>query len=214
MGQSGIWVDHTAHLLHFGGHHYPCDRDIEALALWRGHALLLSSDTDCLSLWDSEGLIRTTRVGVYPQDMAISGDRAYVCGGADGAVHLVELPCLEESASYSVPGMTERICARGNAAHLLTLMAEPEVHTRLLRLDLDTGSHQEAARFAGIPGALTADESGLWVGVSELVLHLPWGAGQPDMTIEGISLARQIEVQATGVLITDGLEDRSILIRT
>ena len=58
MQDSGWWIDHRTHMLHHGTHCFPCDREIEAMAVWRGHALLLSSDTDCLSLWDEEGLIR------------------------------------------------------------------------------------------------------------------------------------------------------------
>ena len=87
-------VDNAAHLLHFGGRAFPCDREIVAARPWQGHALLLSADTDCLSLWDADGLIRTARVGVYPQDMALSAEAAWVCGGADGKLHVLTLPTL------------------------------------------------------------------------------------------------------------------------
>ena len=167
MWQADIRVDNEAHVLHFDGHDFPCDRDVEAVKRWQDHALLLSSDTDCLSLWDKDGLVRLARVGVYPQDVAVFGDRAVVCGGADGRLHLLTLPDLYEAADYPVPGMPERLSLRGDNAWVLTLLPEPEVHTLLLTLDLTTGHWQEIRRFSGIPEAITADERGLWVAVSE-----------------------------------------------
>ena len=174
MWQTDLRVDNDTHVLHFRGHDFPCDRDVEAVQHWEGHALLLSSDTDCLSLWDEEGLIRTARVGVYPQDVAVSGNTAVVCGGADGRLHLLSLPDLFETAAYPVPGMPERLCLRGDKALVLTLLPEPEVHTMLLTLDLVTGKWMELRRFSGIPEAITADERCLWVAVSEGAVRLPF----------------------------------------
>ena len=148
------WVDDAAHLLHFCGQVFPCDRDVEAALSWRGHALLLSSDTDSLSLWDSEGLVRLTRVGVYPQDMALRDDTAVVCGGADGKLHLLTLPDLHEAAAYPLPGMPERVCIHQGAAYVLTLLTEPEVHTMLLTLPPDGSQWTALERFAGIPDGL------------------------------------------------------------
>lgn len=205
-GSSGLWTDNGAHLLHFGGRSFPCDRDVEALAAWRDHALLLSSDTDCLSLWDGDGLVRLARVGVYPQDMAVQGDAAYVCGGADGRVHRLNLPDLRESADFPLPGMPERIALYGESAYVLTLLADAEVETALLCLSLSSGRWAELRRFPGLPGAIAADGDGLWVGVSELLCRLPFGTDTPDITVEGLGLPRRILLQADGVLVTDPLE--------
>lgn len=172
MWQSDIRVDNETHLLHFAGHTFPCDRDVEAVQRWKEHALLLSSDTDCLSLWDEDGLVRLARVGVYPQDVAVSGDTAVVCGGADGRLHLLTLPDLFETAEHPLPGMPERICLQEDAAWVLTLMPEPEVHTMLLMVDLSTGHWTELRRFGGVPETITADEGGLWVVVSEGAVRL------------------------------------------
>ena len=207
-------VDNAAHLLHFGGRAFPCDREIVAARPWQGHALLLSADTDCLSLWDADGLIRTTRVGVYPQDMVLSAEAAWICGGADGKLHQLVLPSLRETMDIALPGMPERVCLHGADAWVLSLLGEPEVCTALLRTELETSGVQEITRFGGIPGALAADEKGLWVGVSELVVHLPWGTDVPDLIVEGIGLAERIEVQDNRLVITDGLEGRQFLIRT
>ena len=206
-------VDDGAHLLHFGGRAFPCDREIVAFHPWKGHALLLSSDTDCLSLWDADGLIRTARVGVYPQGFAVSEDAAWVCGGADGKLHVLTLPSLRETAAIALPGMPERVCLHGADAWVLSLLGEPEVCTALLRTDLQRPEVQEITRFAGIPGALATDEKGLWVGVSELVVHQPWWTDGPDVIVEGVGLAARIEVHPKGVLIEDSLENRHVFVR-
>ena len=206
MQQSEIWVDEAAHLLHIGDRTFPCDRDIEALALWKGHALLLSSDTDCLSLWDADGLIRTARVGVYPQDAAVQGDLAWVCGGADGRLYALELPGLHAAAEIPLPGMAERLCLREGVAWVLTLLPEQEACAALLRVDLARAQSVEIARFAGLPGALAADEDGLWIGVSEVLMHRPFTADRADLTIEGFGLPRHIRVEEDAVWVSDPLE--------
>ena len=208
------WVDPAANLLHLDGHTYPCDRDIVALALWQEYALLLSADTDCLSLWDRDGLVRTVRVGVYPQDFAMLEDRAYVCGSADGRLHVLTLPDLHTIRTYPLPGLPERVLVQENTAWVLSFMPEPQVHTQLLQLDLHSGQCQAITSYAGLPGALAADDRGLWIGVSELVAHLPWGAATADLLIEGIGLASKIVVRDEGVIITDSLENRRFFART
>ncbi len=214
MGHADFWVDDAAHLLHLGGRAFPCDREIVASARWKEYALLLSADTDCLSLWDAEGLVRTARVGVYPQDMAVHEDAAYVCGGADGHLHLLALPELHAITAISLSGMVERVCVHAEAAWVVSLLPEPDVHTALFRVDLQTREALEITRFAGIPGALTADKTGLWLGVSEMALHLPWGMDTPDVIVKGISLPGLIDVQPEGVIITDTLEGRQFFLRT
>lgn len=212
MQESGLWVDNALHRLHMDGYGFPCDRDVEALALWNAHPLLLSSDTDCLSLWDRHGLIRTARVGVYPQDMAVQGDAAYVCGGADGRLHRLSLPSLIESAEFALPGMPERLCIREDTAYILTLLPDADVETALLTVALSTGRYAEIARFPGLPGAIAADQSGLWVGVSGQICRYPMGAAAADIVIEDFGLARRITTQAEGIRVYDALEETVALI--
>lgn len=204
MQHGDVYADNAAHLVHMGGGCFPCDRDVESLTRWKGHMLLLSSDTDCLSLWDAEGPLRTARVGVYPQDAAVAADTAFVCGGVDGRVHLLSLPDLMELAAYPVPGMPERICVQDDMVYLLTLLPEPEVHTALLRLDVQSGAQEELARFAGIPGAIAADDGGLWLGLSGLVLRQPWQG--ETLTFEGFGLPRQIIAEEGRALIADPVQ--------
>ena len=165
MQRPDVRVDNVLHQLHFDGHTFPCDRDVEAICHWREYALLLSSDTDCLSLWDAEGLVRLTRVGVYPQDMALHGDTAYICGGADGLLHLIALPGLHLTAALPLPGMPERICIADDAAYILTLLTEPDVHTLLLSLPLDTQRWTALERFAGIPERICVTDGAIQVEV-------------------------------------------------
>lgn len=201
------WVDNAAHRLHHCGSCLPCDRDVEALAVWQGHALLLSSDTDCLSLWDEDGIIRALRIGVYPQDMAIAGNTAYVCGGADGRLHLTSLPELTELHAISLPGMPERIALHNHTAYVLTLLTDPEVHTALLSVDLATDACQEIMRCTGLPGALRADTGGLWIAAGGQLMHLGWNSLKPDCIINGFGLIRRLQPLDGGVVAIDQLEE-------
>ncbi len=202
-------LDNAAHELHYGDRIFPCDRDIESFACWAGHALLLSSDTDCLSLWDAEGLVRTIRVGVYPQDMAIVGNQAVVCGGADGCIHLLELPELQICSSYPLPGMPENIALADDRAYVLTLMTDTEVQTALIEVDLLCGRYRKLAALFGIPGAITLDTAGLWVAVSEMLLHFPHDRAEPDVMIQGFGLIDRITLLPDGLYLSDALEGRA-----
>lgn len=213
MLESSWRVDHAAHELHFNGRVFPCDRDIEASACWSGHALLLSSDTDCLSLWDESGLVRTLRVGVYPQDMAVADDHALVCGGCDGHLHIVSLPELQPVASLPLPGMPEKIALVDDRAYVMTLLTEPDVHTALLEVDPVFRQHWEIACFPGIPGALAAGHEGLWVAVSEQLLHFPFGSAAPDIQINGFGLISRISLQPDGLFLWDSLENARYFLR-
>ena len=204
------WVDDAAHTLHRGSRAFPCDRDVVRLALWREYALLLSADTDCLSLWDEEGLVRTARVGVYPQDMALSGDVAYVCGGADCRLHALTLPSLYGCDEVDLPGMPERIAIHQGLVHLLMLQTEPELRTLLAAWRPADGTLHRQMVLPGIPGALTASADGLWIGATGQAAHLPYGAAAPDVLVDGVGLPERIDVFPDGVTITDGLTGRRI----
>ena len=208
-GANDTWVDNAAHRLHHRGRSYPCDREIEALCTWREQPLLLSSDTDCLSLWDADGPVRTARVGVYPQDMAISGDRACVCGGADGMLHVLTLPGLYPFCAIPLPGMPERIALHGQTAYVLTLMTEPAVHTALLEVDLPRRAARPLARYDGLPGAICAADGGLWVAAGEVLMRLTPADASSALTIAGFGLIRRLLPHEGGVIALDPLEERA-----
>ena len=214
MHDAGWWIDHAAHMLHHGESAFSCSRELEAMAVWEDHALLLSSDTDCLSLWDAHGLVQLARVGVYPQDMALHDDHVYVCGGLDCCLHQLSLPSLQLCASLSMPGMPERIAMHRGKAYTLLLVPEPEPHTQLISVDPGFWTHRCLLQLPGIPGAIAADDAGLWIGVSQQVLHLPESGPGPDMVIDGIGLASYIEITSDGILVTDSLTEHVLRIRT
>ncbi len=189
---SEMWLD---------GRILPCPRDVEALALWQGHALVLSSDTDCLSVADAEGWLVTARIGVYPQDMCILGDEVLVCGGADGLLHRLTLPELQPVRTYAVPGLALRIHARGEVAHTLCTVEDEGLHTTLCRVHLADGRCETLAELPGIPGAVHADETGLWAATSDGLYRL--GAGGVEFTVDGFGLVRHIDQQDGAALVTD-----------
>ena len=208
-GANDTWVDNAAHRLHHGGHSFPCDREIEALCRWQELTLLLSSDTDCLSLWDTDGPVRTARVGVYPQDMVVEGDRAWVCGGADGMLHVLTLPGLYPLFAIPLPGMPERIALHGQTAYVLSLLTEPAVHTALFEVDLPRQTARPIAVYGGLPGAICAMDSGLWVAAGEGLMRLPRADASAAMTIEGFGLIRRLLPHEDGVIAIDPLEERA-----
>ena len=66
---------------------------------------------------------------------------------------------------------------------------------------------------AGIPGAIAASNTGLWIGVSGQVLHLPHSSDRPDLVCEGIDLPERIEVHEGGVIVKDALQEHSLWLR-
>ncbi|MBQ8556512.1 MAG: hypothetical protein IJ438_11655 [Clostridia bacterium] len=206
-------VDDAAHQLWLGGHVIPCPRDVAALRLWRGHALLLSGDTDCLTLYGLTGeTLITTRVGIYPQDLCLSGSTAAVCGGADGCVHLLSLPELHLLQTYPLFGMTQRIAATDAALHVLCLTEEAGMQCELVRIDLATGRHMVIARWPGLPGAIAAGEDGaLWIAASERLCVLPAGHAEPSDVYEGFGLIRHISLRGSDALVTDPVEGLCVL---
>lgn len=199
-------LDDGAHQLWHGGRVLPCDREVAALSLWQGHALVLSGDTDCLSLADGDGWLRTARVGVYPQDMAVLDDAAWVCGGADGQVHRLTLPVLQGGDAFPAPGMAERIACWDDQLWLLCLQAEEDaVQTLLVQLDSRTGQARTIARLPGLPGAIAANAQGVWAAAGERLYHFaPWQE-TADAVIDGFSLIRHMDLQGDTVLVTDPL---------
>lgn len=202
-------ADASAGLLYHGGRTLSCSRSTEALALWQGHALLLSSDTDCLTLYSPGGdALITARVGVYPQDMFLQENTVCVCGGADGYVHLLSLPEMVVQRSWPVPGMPQRIAAAGTSLHILCLAEDAGVHCTLVHLDARTGRCVTAGSWPGLPGAIAAEADGtLWLAASEQLLCIPPGASAPQTVYEGFGLIRHIDVQRGSALVTDPLEE-------
>lgn len=207
IGAAPAAVDNRAHLLWHADTLIPCPHDVEALQLWQNYALVLSSNTDCLSIASADGWLFTARAGMYPQDMCLSGDDALVCGGADGLIHRLALPELLPVRTYAVPGMPQRIHAAGGTACILCTMGDEALFTRLCRLSLATGSVLPLADLPGIPGAVTPDgEGGIWAATSEGLYHLADANPRTASPLCGFGLIRQLHLIPEGLLITDPLE--------
>lgn len=201
-------ADNAAGLLWHSGRLLPCPRGVEALSLWHGHALLLSSDTDCLTLYDPAGEpLITARVGVYPQALCLHRDTAYVCGGSDGCIHALSMPELYQLDSWSLPGMTQRIAATDAALHVLCLTEDAGLQCLLVRLDRHSGRWEITQRWPGLPGAIAAGADGtLWAAASEQLYRLSPDAAVTDV-YEGFGLIRHIDVHHNMALVTDPLEE-------
>ena len=197
-------VDNAAHLLWHGGQLLSCPHDAEALMFWRGLTLLLSSNTDCLSIADAAGWRVTAHVGMYPQGMCLLAEEVLVCGGADGLVHRLTLPDLLPVIAYPVPGMAQRIHADGDIAHVLSLTCDEPLQTLLCRIDLPSGMCTPVAQLPGIPGAVCTDkEGGAWVGSTESLCHYPAGTSRPDVFIPGAGLPTHLTLHDSTLLSTD-----------
>ncbi|MBQ8202246.1 MAG: hypothetical protein IJZ74_10840 [Clostridia bacterium] len=205
-------LDDSQHLLWLSGHLLSCDRDVEALQLWQGHALVLSSDTDCLSIADKDGWLVTTRIGMYPQDMCITGDTVCICGGADGLVHLLTLPELHTMATFPVPGQAQRIHVAGQTAYVLCAAESDGLRCRLCRLDLSDGRCRPLSELPGLAGAVRMDVNGVWVAASETLVHFPFDHSSPDCVFGGFGLIRHIDVQGSYALITDPVAELCALV--
>ena len=209
-------VDAPHRLLWMGEKLFPVDGGIEALLLWQGYPLLLSGDTDCLLLLDpqSGSPLVLTPVGVYPQDMCLMpGNAVAVCGGAEGAVHLLRLPELTIFRTIRVPGNAQRIAWQHGCLYVLCAAEDDGLCCLLCRLYPQTQRYEPLATLPGLPGALRGDGRGLWAAASEMLCYFPEGSTQPSVRLAGSGLIRHIDCQDGLVLTTDPLMGQIQLIR-
>ncbi len=209
-------VDAPHRLLWMGEKLFPVDGGIEALLLWQGYPLLLSGDTDCLLLLDpqSGSPLVLTPVGVYPQDMCLMpGNAVAVCGGAEGAVHLLCLPELTIFRTIRVPGNAQRIAWQHGCLYVLCAAEDDGLCCLLCRLYPQTQRYEPLATLPGLPGALRGDGRGLWAAASEMLCYFPEGSTQPSVRLAGSGLIRHIDCQDGLVLTTDPLMGQIQLIR-
>ena len=201
-------LDNHAHQLWIGRDVYPADPGVEALYLLPWGCLILSGDTDCLTLHDSHTGQRllTAPAGVFPQDLCLipGTELLAVCGGADGTVRLLTRRSLETVHIARVPGNAQRIDAARGALHVLCLTEDDGLQCLLCRLSLRSLRYEPIASFPGIPGAIYAEfTGGLWVCASEVLYHLSPGHATPDRIIPGFGLIRHMDWRGSQLLITD-----------
>ena len=202
-------ADSTARLLWTGSACLPIDAGLEALALWQGHALTLSGDTDSLTLTDlSSGQpVLLTPAGNYPQDFCfLDANTLAVCGGADGLVHVLRVSDLRSLARFSLPGITQRVACTGHCLAVLCLTGDDSLRCLLCRIPLPAGPVHHVCTMDGLPGALCPDgRGGLWAAATERLLHFPCRASAPDLCVPNLGLIRHLVRMGDGVLLTDPL---------
>ena len=186
---------------------------VVALRCWRERLLMLSSETNCLTLCDAHDNPQVTSpAGIRPCDCCISGAFAVVCGGEDGCLHLFSLPELREVAAYPVPGCPMRVIAADGVLTCLSLMSPDPPQSLLFRFCPATEDFAPVALLPGLCGAIAATPTGsLWVGVGEQLLHFPLASVVPDVRLGGFGLITSLSCQDLQLLIGDSWAGRCLL---
>lgn len=182
------------------------DRGAETLMMDGGAALVLSGETDCLSLLDiySGQLLITAPVGMYPQQMCLAGPKLVaVCGGADGMLHLIRVRDLHTVGSLRLPGFPQRVALSGGRLYVLCAMYDEALHCLLYSIS-SMGRISYVLWLPGLAGALCGDGmGGLWAASSETLIHLTAGAARIDKRIEGTGLIRYMACSRRHLLTSD-----------
>ena len=186
---------------------------VEVLRYWRNQLLTLSSETNCLTLYDAHDYpLVTSPTGIRPCDCAVVGRQAVVCGCEDGCLHVFSLPDLQEIAAYPVPGCPMRIAADGGMLTCLSLLCPDPPQTLLFRLGLPSGDFAPVALLPGWCGTVTiADDRTIWAGVGEQLLHFPLDSVVPDVRMDGFGLITSLSCQQSQLLIGDPWAGRCLL---
>ena len=165
-----VVLDNAAHAVWDGAKIIPVDSGVEAMLLWREMLLVLSGDTDCLTMFSlaTGEMLLTMPAGVYPQDMCLlpGGRSLAVCGGADGRVRIVRLPDLWAEREILLPGSVQRAACLGGVLYTLCALEDEGLGCQLCRIS--GRDWCTMARWPGLPGAIYGDGNGrLWVAASE-----------------------------------------------
>lgn len=202
-------ADDISHQLWLGEHVWPIETGLEALALWHGRCLMLSGDTDCLTLLDADTgqPIIVTPVGVYPQDLCLLEERGLlaVAGGSDGTLRLLSLDELHEVHTATLPGAVQRVAAEHAGGLLVLCLTEDDgLQCLLCRLQLFSLQYEVIARLPGLPGAVQTDgRGGIWAAASEYLYHFAPREKTADIVLPHVGLIRSILPGAGGWLVTD-----------
>ena len=172
---------------------------VEVLRCWRNQLLTLSSETNCLTLYDAHD---------YPLVTSPAGIRP--C-----CLHIFSLPDLREIAAYPVPGCPMRVNADGGVLTCLSLLSPDPPQTLLFRLCLTSGDFAPVALLPGWCGAVTiAADHTIWAGVGEQLLHFPLDSVVPDVQLGEFGLIRFLSCQQSKLLISDPWAGRCLLMDT
>lgn len=186
---------------------------VEVLCGWQNHLLTLSSETNCLTLYDAhDNPLVTSPAGIRPCGCTLCGSRAIVCGCEDGCLHIFSLPDLQEIGTYPVPGCPMQVVADGGLLTCLSLLNPDPPQTLLFRLDLTSGDFAPVALLPGWCGAVAiAADRTIWAGVGEQLLHFPLNSVVPDVRLGGFGLICSLSCQQSQMLIGDPWTGRCLL---
>lgn len=172
-GQYAV-VDNTQQLLWSGDHLFPVDPGVEKLLLWRGHPLVLSGETNTLTLLDpSTGApMFLAPAGIYPQDMCFLSEHTIaVGGGEDAMVHIFRLPELSCEKTLILRGAVQRIAIHRQWLYVLC-DAVGESHCMLQRVHPASMRYELLLELPGPSGTLYCGHHGLWVAAGECLCRL------------------------------------------
>lgn len=205
-GTRRAFLDNTEHLLWFNDQLLSVASGMECLLMWRGFPLLLSGDTDCVTLLDASAgdPLFLAPAGVYPQDMCLLPDDAVaVCGGGAGAILLMHLPELQLIRRIQVPGSAQRIILAGKWLYVLCTIEDNGLQSLLCRVDPRSCRYEPLYTLFGLPGALHINDRGLWVSASENLYRFRPGEHRPMQVFPGFGLIRHIASRNNQLLLSD-----------
>lgn len=201
-------LDEDHHALWTGQSVMNVDSGVEAMLFWREYLLLLSGDTDCLTLVDQRTgtSLLTTPAGVYPQDMCIlpGGRVVAVCGGAEGTLRLIRLPDLTLERLIRLPGNVQRIACAADCLLTLCALEDDGLCCLMCRVPFQGRAYEPVLTLPGLPGAVHVDDSGgWWVAASEALCRV-YADGTPPASIRGdFGLIRSMDSRAGALLTAD-----------
>lgn len=189
---------------------------VVAIRSWRNQLLLLSSETNCLTLCDAHDNPQVTSpAGIRPSDCCVCGSFAVVCGGDDGCLHIFSLPDLREISAFPVPGCPMRVIASDGVLTGLSLLSPDPPQSLLFRFCPANADFAPVALLPGLCGALAmAADGSLWVAVGEQLLHFPLATVVPDVRLGGFGLITSLSCRQSQLLMSDSWAGRCLLMST
>lgn len=167
-------IDNTQQLLWLGDQLFPVDPGVEKLLMWRDHPLVLSGETNALTLLDpATGTpLFLAPAGIYPQDMCFLSERTIaVGGGEDAMVHILRLPELSCEKSLVMSGAVQRIVCHNQWLYVLCEVIG-ELRCLLYRVHPASMRYELLLELPGPSGALHYGHQGIWVAAGEYLCQL------------------------------------------
>lgn len=200
-------LDDRDHLMWNGERLFAVPAGVEAIACWQENCLVLSGDTDCITLLEADTGMPLVLVpaGVYPQELCLlpGRDAVAVCGGVDGSVRLLSLPELRPQGVFHVPGNAQRVACQGGWLCVLCAVEDDGLCCLAGRIPLYGGRYDPLLTMRGLPGAVRGDgRGGWWIAASECLCHLD-AKGQVDRRLLGQGLIRHMDAAGQRLLVSD-----------